>query len=122
MIAAMVPLIGCPTNCTDLNTPPIGNIKRIQVAEEEFLKRHGHYGTLNELLPGSGVLFPGELVDGQSRGHMFILEVNASAYSVQTVPVEWGRTGSRSFHSDHTNVIRESDGPTLASAGSKRLE
>ena len=117
-----MPLIGCPTNCTDLNTPAIGNIKRIQVAEEELLKRHGRYGTLYEMLPSSGGLLPGELVDGQSRGHKFMLEVNGSNYSVRTVPVEWGRTGSRSFYSDQTSVIRESDGPTLASAGSKRLE
>jgi hypothetical protein len=121
MIAAILPLIGCPTNCTDLDTPAIGNIKRIQVAEEEFLKRHGRYGKLYELSSG-GDFLPSELVDGQSRGHKFILEVSASAYSVQTVPVEWGRTASRSFYSDQTNVIRKSDGPTLASASSKELK
>jgi len=122
MIAAVISLIGCPTNCTNLDIPAIGNIKRIQAAEEEFLKRHGRYGKLHELLPSSGGLLPGELVDGRSRGHKFILEANGSAYSVQTVPVEWGSTGSKSFYSDQTKVIRQSDGPTLASAGSKELK
>lgn len=120
MIAATVPFVGCP--CTNLDAPAIGNIKRIQIAEEEFVKRHGRYGALRELLPSNGGVLPGELVDGQSRGHKFILEVNGSAYSVLTVPLEWGRTGSKSFYSDQTNVIRESDGPTVASAGSKELK
>jgi hypothetical protein len=122
MIAAIIPFVGCTTYCTDLDTPAIGSIKRIQAAEEQFLKRHGRYGELHELLPSSGGPLPGELVSGQSRGHKFILRANGPLYSVQTVPVEWGRTGSRSFYSDQTNVIRASDGTNFASVMSRELK
>jgi len=45
---------------------------------------------------------------------------NQSGYAISAVPVAYGNTGSRTFYSDQTRVIRENDGPEPATAAVKK--
>jgi hypothetical protein len=46
---------------------------------------------------------------------------NGAEYQILAVPISFGVTGSRTFYSDQTMVIRENDGPAPATVNSKEV-
>jgi hypothetical protein len=121
MMLLTIPFVGCPTHCVDPDVPAIAAIKKVQIAEAEFLGRCGRYGELKELGRRGAGLLSSELTKGNVNGHKLVLAVGQSHYSVQTIPIGWQKSGFRSFYSDETLVLRKSDGPAAANYSSPVL-
>jgi type IV pilus assembly protein PilA len=88
----------------------MASMRRISSAEETFQATHGTYGTMEELAEPQ--LIDADLASGQRRGYKFKITVIPAGVSYPmgfeavAVPVEYGRTGRRSFLIDETGVIR----------------
>jgi hypothetical protein len=51
-------------------------------------------------------------------GYQFTLQGGPAVYTLSANPVTFGRTGRRTFYTNQTQVVRESQGPEPASAAS----
>ncbi|MGA2038083.1 MAG: prepilin-type N-terminal cleavage/methylation domain-containing protein [Bryobacteraceae bacterium] len=105
-------------------------VKTIHTAEVQFQSQYGRYAvSLTELgPPASGApnssaadLIGSDLANGEKQGYKFTVSAVAGGYTVNAVPVQYGSSGSRSFYSDQSMVVRENDGPEPATAQSKEL-
>jgi hypothetical protein len=65
----------------------------------------GSFGTLEQLLAG-GVLSE-ELM--QSHGYKIEVTLIGSSFQATAIPLEYGKTGKRSYYLDETNILRGSD-------------
>jgi type II secretory pathway pseudopilin PulG len=94
----------------------IATLRSIHSAQATYqaTRGNGSYGTLEQLTDnaaGEALLSP-ELADGTRNGYRFTVELNTSRYDnaagfqVNAVPLEYGKTGNRSFYVDETGVIR----------------
>lgn len=79
----------------------IGAITGIHFAEQDFVRQHGHVGTIHE------ISFPRQ----PSRGYYFEVTPTLRGYVVKAWPEEFGVTGRRTFYSDESEVTRESWDP-----------
>ena len=111
-------------------TAAIQAIKAIHTAEVQFQSQFGRYAaSLTELgPPASGAPSPSaadlignDLANGEKQGYKFTLAATQGGYTVNAVPVSYGNSGSRSFYSDQTMVVRENYGPEPATQQSKEL-
>ena len=111
-------------------TAAIQAIKAIHTAEVQYQSQYGRYAaSLTELgPPASGApntsaadLIGNDLANGEKQGYKFTVAPVPGGYTVNGVPVAYGSSGSRSFYSDQTMVVRENDGPEPATAQSKEL-
>src|SRR5829696_2344625 len=99
----------------EANPPPtvrnermaIGVMYTIVNAEEQFKadKGNGSCGTLEQLIAAD--LISKEMVD--SSGYRFDVTVEGDTFEVSAVPLEYGKTGSKSYFIDHTRVLRGGD-------------
>jgi hypothetical protein len=71
--------------------------------------------------PASADLIGGDLSQGTKNGYKFTLAGNAGGYVINANPESYNNTGSRSFYSDQTMVVRENNGPEPATAQSKEV-
>jgi prepilin-type N-terminal cleavage/methylation domain-containing protein len=93
----------------------IREIGTIHTGETQYYSQFGRYAqNLAELgPPASGAaspaaadLLPKNLSDGKASGFIFTVVGTPTGYSVTAVPEQFGSSGSRTFFSDQTLVIR----------------
>src|SRR5258707_5296732 len=93
----------------------IRQVGTIHQAQTQYYSQFGKYATtLTELgPPASGAagpsaadLIPKILSDGKNSGYLFTVAGSPTGYSITAMPEAFGNTGSRTFFSDQTLVIR----------------
>lgn len=108
----------------------IRQIATIHQAETEYYSQYGQYAaTLAQLgPPASGAdgpaaanIIPKNLADGKNSGYVFAVTGTPTGYSVTAVPEAFGNSGSRTFFSDQTLVIRQNFTAEPATATSPEL-
>jgi type IV pilus assembly protein PilA len=111
-------------------TAAINAIKTIHSMEVQYQSQYGRYATsLAELgPPASGAPGPAsadligrDLSEGEKQGYKFTLTGTNGGYVINANPVTYGTSGSRTFFSDQTMVVRENYGPEPATTNSKEL-
>ena len=102
-------------------------IKTIHTGETQYYSTFGKYATtLAELGPpttgASGPqaadLIPEDLALGEKQGYKYTLTPVPGGYVVNASPVAFGTSGSRTFYSDQSMVIRQNFGQEAATANS----
>jgi type IV pilus assembly protein PilA len=108
----------------------IREIGTIHTAETQYYSQFGHYAqSLTELgPPASGAagpsaadLLPKSLADGKHSGFLFTLAGSPTGYSVTAVPEAFGSSGTRTFFSDQTLVVRNNYTAEPATVTSREL-
>ncbi|MDE3158096.1 MAG: prepilin-type N-terminal cleavage/methylation domain-containing protein [Acidobacteriota bacterium] len=111
-------------------TAAIAAIRTLHTAQVQFYSQYGRYAaSLTELgPPPSGAANPSaadlignDLSGGEKSGYKFTLTATAEGYAINANPVAFNSSGSRTFFSDQTLVIRENYGPEAATLNSKEL-
>lgn len=109
----------------------IRQITTIHQAETQYYSQYGQYAsTLAQLgPPASGAdgpaaanIIPKNLADGKNSGYIFSVAGSPTGYSVTAVPEAFGNSGSRTFFSDQTLVIRQNFTAEPATAASPELK
>ncbi len=109
----------------------IRQIGTIHQAETQYYSQFGSYAQSLTALgpPASGAagpnaadIIPKNLADGKNSGYLFAVTGSPTGYSVTAVPETFNSTGSRTFFSDQTLVIRQSYTAEPATATSPELK
>jgi len=109
-------------------TAALNAIKTIHATQVQYQSQYGRYAaSLAELgPPASGAPSPAasglignDLAQGINKGYKFTVAPIPGGYTINATPEVYGSSGSRSFYSDQTMVIRENYGPEPATASSK---
>ncbi len=110
----------------------IRHVVALHQAQTQYYSTYGKFATtLTELGPaGSGGnpgpaaadLLPGDLASGEKQGYRFTLQGSPTGYTVNANPVAFNNTGTRTFFSDQTLVIRQNYGAEPATASSPELK
>jgi len=112
-------------------TGAIQAIRALHEVETQYQSQYGRYAaSLTELgPPQSGAAGPSsaDLIDatfaaGEKSGYKITLAASQLGYTVNANPDIFGTTGTRTFFSDQTMVIRVNDGQEPATASSKELK
>ena len=105
-------------------------IQTLNIAQVQYGSQFGHFAlSLTELGPptsGSGNasaanLISAELASGEKRGYKFRLTGTPTGYTISAVPAVFGTTGSRTFFSDESLVVRENYGQEPATVDGKEV-
>ncbi|HEY2018177.1 MAG TPA: prepilin-type N-terminal cleavage/methylation domain-containing protein [Bryobacteraceae bacterium] len=111
-------------------TAAIKAIQTIHQVEVQYQSQYGKFASsLAELgppasgapSPASADLIGNDLAGGVKQGYKFAVTAIPGGYQINANPEAYGSSGSRSFYSDQTMVIRENYGPEPATANSKEL-
>jgi type IV pilus assembly protein PilA len=111
-------------------TAAVKAIQTIHQMEVQYQSQFGRYAaSLAELGPpqsgqpgpASADLIQRDLSEGEKQGYKFTLTATAGGYIINANPVTYGTSGSKTFYSDQTMVIRENFGPEPATANSKEM-
>jgi type IV pilus assembly protein PilA len=111
-------------------TAAIKAIQTIHTVQVQYQSQFGRFATsLTELgPPPSGApgpsaadLIQNDLAQGIKQGYKFSVNAVPGGYQVNATPEVYGTSGSRSFYSDQTMVLRENYGPEPATASSKEM-
>jgi hypothetical protein len=97
----------------ELNPPPMVQNERTAIAvmysilraEEEFKKKNGATGTLEELIAADMV--SKDMIE--SSGYRFDVTVSGDKFEVSATPLEYGKSGKLSLFLDHTGMLRGGD-------------
>jgi prepilin-type N-terminal cleavage/methylation domain-containing protein len=109
-------------------TAALRAIQTINTAEVQYNSQFGRYATsLAELGPpangqpgASGAdVIASDLAQGEKEGYKFSVTGNGNTYVVNANPVTFGTTGTHTYYSDQSMVVRVNDGPEPATANSK---
>ncbi|MBV8705730.1 MAG: DUF2950 family protein [Acidobacteriaceae bacterium] len=111
----------------------IATLKTINTVQIQYQSQFGQYASaLTQLGPPSGAgtnegpqaanLISSNLAAGSTGGYNYTVTQTPSGYAVQAVPKAFGNTGRRSFYSDQTGVIRESNTQEPATANSPEMK
>lgn len=109
----------------------IRHVVAIHTAQTQYYSTFGKFATaLAELgPPASGAptasgadLIPGDLTSGEKGGYKFTVQGGPNGYSVNANPVAYNNTGTRTFYSDQTLVIRQNYGAEPATATSPEIK
>jgi type IV pilus assembly protein PilA len=112
-------------------TAAIKAIQTIHQMEVQYQSQYGHFATsLAELgpppsgapSPAAADLIGNDLAQGEKQGYKFTLTGNQAGYTINANPVSYGSSGSRTFFSDQTMVLRQNYGPEPATANSKEYD
>jgi prepilin-type N-terminal cleavage/methylation domain-containing protein len=112
-------------------TAAIGAIRTLHTAQVQFNSQYGRFATsLTELGPpasggpsaAAADLIGNDLSGGEKSGYKFSLTGNPSGYIINANPIAYNSSGSRTFYSDQSMVIRENYGPEPATLNSKELK
>jgi type IV pilus assembly protein PilA len=113
------------------DTAALGAIRTIHTVQVQYYSQYGKYATsLTELgPPASGAdspaaagLIDNTLAAGEKGGYRFTLSANQGGYIINANPVSYGTSGSKTFYSDQTMVIRQNFGPEPATANSPEMK
>jgi type IV pilus assembly protein PilA len=111
-------------------TAAIKAIQTIHTMEVQYQSQYGQYATSLAQLgppqsgapsPASADLISSDLSAGEKQGYKFTLTGTQGGYAINANPVSYPTSGSRTFFSDQSMVIRENYGPEPATANSKEL-
>jgi prepilin-type N-terminal cleavage/methylation domain-containing protein len=69
----------------------------------------------------SADLISSDMASGEKQGYRFTLTGTPSGYTITAVPIAFGSTGSRTFYSDQSLVVRENYGQEPATANSREV-
>lgn len=85
----------------------VGLMYQIAYSEEQYKtnKGNGSFGTLEQLIAAD--LISKETIE--SSGYKFELIVGGDKFEVSAVPLEYGKTGTKSYFIDSTRVLRGAD-------------
>ena len=109
----------------------IREIGSIHQAETQYYSQFGKFATALSQLgpPVSGTdgpeaanIIPKALADGKKNGFTYTLTPTPSGYAITAVPDSFGNTGSRTFYSDQTLVIRNNWGQEPATPASPEIK
>jgi type IV pilus assembly protein PilA len=112
-------------------TSALGAIRTIHTMQVQYYSQYGKYATsLTELgPPTSGAPSPAaaDLIDstlaaGEKGGYKFTLSANSGGYIINAAPVAFGVSGSRTFYSDQSMVVRQNFGQEPATANSPEMK
>jgi type IV pilus assembly protein PilA len=93
----------------------ITEIQTIHQAEIQYYSQFGQYASALSQLgpPASGAagpsaaeIIPKNLADGHASGYVFTVTATPTGYAINANPEQFGSSGSRTFYSDQTLVIR----------------
>jgi type IV pilus assembly protein PilA len=108
-------------------------IQTIHKMQVQYLSQYNRYAaSLAELGPPQGGaataagpaaadLIGNDLAQGEKQGYRFTLTPLPGGYAINASPITYGTSGTKSFYSDHTMVIRENLGPEPATVNSKEM-
>ena len=94
----------------------IRQIGTIHQGETQYYSQFGKYAESLLALgpPASGMvgpaaadLIPKNLADGKNSGYLFAVQPTPTGYAVTAIPEAFGSSGTRTFYSDQTLVIRQ---------------
>jgi len=111
-------------------TAALKAIQTLNTAQVQYNSTFGRFATsLIELgPPTSGTanasaadLISSDLASGEKQGYVFTLTGTPAGYSISAVPKSFGSTGSRTFYSDQTLVVRENYGQEPATVNSREV-
>lgn len=111
-------------------TAALGAIRTLHTAQVQYSSQYGRFAaTLNELGPpasggptaAAADLIGTDLAQGTKSGYKFTMTGSPAGYVINAVPEAYNATGSRTFYSDQTMVIRENSGPEPATPQSKEI-
>ena len=103
-------------------TAALRNLQTLNTAQVQYNSQFGRYArSLTELGPSASNLILPDLASGEKQGYKFTLTVTPEGYSIQAVPMVFGSTGSRTFYTDQSLILRENYGPQPATASSKEV-
>ena len=94
----------------------IGAMYTIARAEQEYLKKNGSGGTLEQLIEAAAV--SKQMIE--NSGYRFELTVSGDKFEVTAVPLEYGKSGNLSFFIDQTFVLRGADHNGASATASDR--
>jgi len=110
----------------------IRTITTIHTAEAQYFSQFGRFAiSLTELGPPTSGgpsataadLIPGDLAQGEKGGYKFTLQPQqGGGYAINANPIAYNTTGTRTFFSDQSLVIRENYGQEPASVNSKEIK
>ena len=110
----------------------IRSLHTVNTAQIQYFSTYSRYAqSLNELgpAPGRGApspaaadLIPESLAAGIHSGYVFTMVGTPAGYSINGDPQAYETTGSRSFFTDHTNVIRQHFGNEPASENDSEIQ
>jgi type IV pilus assembly protein PilA len=111
-------------------TAALKAIQTINTAQVQYNSTFGRFATsLTELGPptsgnanaSSADLISSDLASGEKQGYKYTLAGTPGGYTISAVPSAFGSTGSRTFYSDQSLVLRENYGQEPASANSPEV-
>ncbi len=104
----------------------------INTAQIQYFSTYGRYAqSLMELGPPAGSansspnaanLLSGDLSTGIKSGYVFTMVGTPGGYTVNGDPQTFNVTGSRTFYTDHTNIIRNHFGNEPASENDSEIQ
>jgi len=110
----------------------VRHIIAIHQAQTQYYSTYGRFAaSLAELGPPSGGgapgpnaadLLPADLASGEKQGYKYILAASPTGYTINANPVAFNNTGTRTFYSDQTLVVRQNYGEQPATASSPELK
>ncbi|HYM12623.1 MAG TPA: prepilin-type N-terminal cleavage/methylation domain-containing protein [Bryobacterales bacterium] len=110
----------------------IRTLHTINTAQAQYFSTYGRYATtLTELGPPAGGaastaaaadLISGDLALGTKSGYLFTMVGTPQGYTANANPQVYNTTGSRSFFTDETTVIREHLGNEPASKSDPEIK
>ena len=112
-------------------TSAIGAIRTIHTMQVQYYSQYGKYATsLTELgpptsgapTPAAADLIDSTLASGEKGGYKFTVGPNAGGYAINANPVAFGVSGSRTFYSDQSMVLRQNFGPEPATPNSPEMK
>jgi type IV pilus assembly protein PilA len=103
-------------------TAALKAVQTLNTAQVQYNSQFGRYARLlSELGPSGSNLIASDLASGERQGYRFQLTVTPAGYSIQALPVVFGQTGSRTFYTDQTLVVRENFDPKPATRDSREV-
>lgn len=108
----------------------IRHIVAIHQAQTQYYSTYGKFASnLNQLGPATGApgpdssdLIPADLASGKKGGYSFTLAESDTGYTINADPEAFNSTGTRTFFSDQTLVIRQNFGQEQATAESPEIK
>src|SRR4051812_26853862 len=104
-------------------TAAVAAIQTIHKMQVQYQSQYGRYATtLTELgpppsgapTPAAADLIGNDLATGEKQGFEFTVTGTPGGYVINANPITYGSSGSKSFYSDQSMVIRENYGPEPA--------
>ena len=72
--------------------------------------------------PAAANLIDSTLSSGEKGGYKFTLSANSGGYIINAAPVAFGVSGSRTFYSDQSMVVRQNFGQEPATVNSPEIK